>query len=222
MKKISDYKHLVFFDLETTGLNYQKEDIIEFGAVVVNQQDNHYEVISEYNHIVHTDKPVSETITTITGITQSMVDAGVNNFKIYEIMKDIFKKDTLVIAYNIQFDISFVYALMKRYDQSFTVDFDILDMLSVYKDYYPYPHRLADAITTLDVPFENTHRALDDVIATVEVFKIMHQKEDLSPFINQIGYNPKFGLNGMKFSHVRYYEHPYKIGSLKAKIKQIL
>jgi len=218
MKTINDYKNLVFFDLETTGLNANHEAIIEFGAVKLSQENGAFYPVSEYNHIVHTEIPVSDTITNITNITQAMVDQGVNDYKIYEIIKDLFNKDTLVIAYNIQFDISFVVSLMKKYDTSYRVDYDLLDMLSVYKDYYPYPHRLENAIETLQVPFENTHRALDDVLATVEVFKIMHAKEDLSPFINVIGYNPKFGLNGLRFDHIEYYEQPYQIGSLKNKI----
>ena len=44
----SKYDRLVIFDTETTGLQYNRDEIIEFAAVVVEQRDGKAEIIEEY------------------------------------------------------------------------------------------------------------------------------------------------------------------------------
>ena len=51
----------------------------------------------------------------------------------------------------------------------------------------------------------NSHRAVDDVIATVEVMKCMEQeKDDLDQYINLFGYIAKFGVDGKPIGTVTY------------------
>jgi len=56
----------------------------------------------------------------------------------------------------------------------------------------------------------NSHRAVDDVIATVAVMKAMEEeKDDLINYVNLFGYNPKFGLEGKPIGSVTYKPQPY-------------
>ena len=55
----------------------------------------------------------------------------------------------LLIAYNIQFDLSFLHFFIRRYfDQNYVVTNDILDVMAIYKDRHKFPHRLDQAVET--------------------------------------------------------------------------
>ena len=84
---------------------------------------------------------------------------------------------------------------------------DKLDLLTVYRDRYAYPHKLCTAIDKygLSGKVVNSHRAVDDVIATVEVMKCMErEKDDLEKYINLFGYIAKFGVDGKPIGSVTY------------------
>ena len=56
----------------------------------------------------------------------------------------------------------------------------------------------------------NSHRAVDDVLATVAVMEAMEQeRDDLIQYVNLFGYNPKFGLDGKPISSITYKPQPY-------------
>ena len=51
----------------------------------------------------------------------------------------------------------------------------------------------------------NSHRAVDDVLATVAVMRAMEdEKDDLMNYVNLFGYNPKYGLEGKPIGSVTY------------------
>ena len=66
---IRDY---VAFDLETTGLNPETDQIIEIGALKVKDG----KVVDRFMEFVKPDQPISNAITNITGITNEMVSAA--------------------------------------------------------------------------------------------------------------------------------------------------
>ena len=47
----SKYDRLVLFDTETTGLAYNRDEIIEFAAVVLERVDGTPKVVQEYDHL---------------------------------------------------------------------------------------------------------------------------------------------------------------------------
>ena len=56
----------------------------------------------------------------------------------------------------------------------------------------------------------NSHRAVDDVVATVEVMKEMEkERNDLMRYVNLFGYNPKYGVEGTPIGSVTYKAQPY-------------
>ena len=48
----SKYDRLVLFDTETTGLAYNRDEIIEFAAVVLERVDGTPKVVQEYDQLV--------------------------------------------------------------------------------------------------------------------------------------------------------------------------
>ena len=116
--------------------------------------------------------------------------------------------NTLLTAYNAHFDLSFLYYLLARHgDPTCLKGKDKLDLLTVYRDRRPYPHRLLNAIEAygLGRKVRNSHRALDDVYATLAVMEAMDaEKQDLVEYVDLFGYIPKFGCPGKPIGSVTY------------------
>ena len=111
---------------------------------------------------------------------------------------------TLMIAHNAQFDACFLRGLLRGQKVG---RIDWLDSLTVYKDRRAYPHKLANAIIAYDLTgkVQNSHRAIDDVLALFEVLKAMDdEREDLGSYVNLFGYNPKYGVSGPRISSITY------------------
>ena len=121
--------------------------------------------------------------------------------------------NTLLLAYNAHFDLSFLYYLLLRDgDPMILKGKDKLDLLTVYRDRHSFPHRLASAIDTygLSGKVVNSHRAIDDVLATVEVMKAMvAEKDDLLNYVNLFGYLAQYGLDGKPIGSVTYKPQRY-------------
>ena len=92
---------------------------------------------------------------------------------------------------------------------------DKLDLLTVYRDRREYPHKLCSAIENygLSGKVVNSHRAIDDVIATVAVMEAMEaERPDLEKYINIFGYNPKYGIEGKPIGSVTYKPQGFRPG----------
>lgn len=204
---MTTYKKALIFDFETTGLSAYNDQIIEIGALSLNLVDGRFQIQDELSCLVKTSKPLPPKITEITNITDQMLaKEGITEEEAYKQLKKMYDKDTLLIAYNIQFDLGFLKALFRKFENpSFVILNDILDIMAVYKDRHKYPHRLENAVETYGVEMKSTHRALDDVKATYAVLKALQQeKSNIYHYVNKIGYNAKYGVSGERLPHVKY------------------
>ena len=87
--------------------------------------------------------------------------------------------------------------------------------VTVYKDRAAYPHKLTNAIEHYGLAdkVQNSHRAIDDVLALYEVTKAMsEERDDLTDYIDLLGYNPKYGITGRKLRQITYLPQSYKLG----------
>ena len=205
------YDRLVLFDTETTGLLFSRDEIIEFAAVVVEQRNGEPVVVEEYDELI-TLSPggsVPPMIQQLTGITdRDIQERGIPKKQVCRDIARMFQGNTLMLAYNAHFDLSFLfYLLLRDGDPTVLKGKDKLDLLTVYKDRHSYPHKLCNAIEVYELSGKvvNSHRAVDDVLATVEVMKCMEQeKNDLECYVNLFGYNPKYGVDGKPIGSVTY------------------
>ena len=210
------YDRLVLFDTETTGLAYCRDEIIEFAAVVVELVDGTPTITREYDELVALSPGgfVPPKIEQLTGIsTQDLREKGLSKTRVCRDIAELIAGNTLLLAYNAHFDLSFLfYLLLRSGDPAILKGKDKLDLLTVYKDRRPYPHKLCSAIDAygLSGKVVNSHRAVDDVIATVAVMEEMEkEKDDLSCYVNLFGYNPKYGIEGKPIGSVTYKAQPY-------------
>ncbi len=216
MKQIDKVKRLVVFDVETTGLNPKVDEIIDFGAVVCERKGEVWHVVENVNTLVQTTRPISPEIVEITGITTAMSVTGIAQHELARTVERLLAPGTLVVAYNLQFDIAFVDALMHRFGAGFKFACDVLDMMTVYKDTHPYPHRLENALERFGIDNVSAHRAHADAVATWDLLVQMQESHDIDAYINVIGYHSRYGLKGPRYDHVVYVPQTFTQGSVKA------
>ena len=210
------YDRLVLFDTETTGLDFSRDEIIEFAAVVVELQDSTVTVIQEYDELIslspgNTVPPKIEQLTGIT--TQDILDRGIPKAQVCQDIARMIDGNTLLLAYNAHFDLSFLYYLLLRNGNPMILKGkDKLDLLTVYKDRHSYPHKLCNAIEVYGLAGQvvNSHRAVDDELATVAVMREMEaERDDLMCYVNLFGHNPKYGIDGKPIGSVTYKPQDY-------------
>ena len=212
----SKYDRLVLFDTETTGLAYSRDEIIEFAAIAVELRDGVPTVIKEYDELGRLSPGgfVPAKLEQLTGIsTQDIRERGLPKTRVCRDIAELIAGNTLLLAYNAHFDLSFLfYMLLRDGDPSILKGKDKLDLLTVYRDRRSYPHRLCNAIDAyaLSGKVVNSHRAVDDVLATLKVMEEMEkEKDDLINYVNLFGYIPKYGVEGKPIGTVTYKPQPY-------------
>ena len=210
------YDRLVIFDTETTGLDFSRDEIIEFAAVVVEHRGGKAEIIEEYDELIALSPGgfVPPEIVKLTGITNEDIrERGISKTRLCCDIARMIGGNTLLLAYNAHFDLSFLYYLLLRSgDPMILKGKDKLDLLTVYKDRRSYPHKLCNAIEAYGLSDQvvNSHRAVDDVIATVAVMLEMEkERDDLHNYVNLFGYNPKYGISGKAIGSVTYKPQGY-------------
>lgn len=197
---------VIYFDTETTGLDFVENEIIELAMLIF--EDG--EIIEEYDEFINIGKDLPSKITEITGITDEMlILEGVSEKSVADDLKDNLTSGTLMIAHNCQFDLSFVYYLLKRHypdeADSIVESLDWIDTVTVLKDRKEFPHKLIDAVKHYGIDEVNFHRAIDDTKALYDVVQaMMDERPDLDEYINVFGYNPKWGVSGPRFPFIEY------------------
>lgn len=218
----SKYSALVFFDTETSGLDPSTCQIIELAAQRIERaSDGSLTVTASMDDLIRLrpGEKLPENITQLTHITDEMLQkAGVSCTDAAERFTGMIRltdKPVLLIANNAHFDLQFTKALLWSCCPAGLIALeaaDYLDSLTVYKDRRAYPHRLANAIEDygLSGKVQNSHRAIDDVAALVEVCKAMAaERDDLDAYVNIFGYNPKYGVGGQPVAGVTYWPQYY-------------
>ena len=197
---------VIFFDTETTGLDFRCCKIIELAMLTVENG----EIMEEYDEFINIGEPLPPGITQITSITNEMLkNEGVEEESVANDLKGRLTPDTLMIAHNAQFDLSFIYFLLKRHFPSEADDIvsslNWIDTYTVLKDRKEYPHKLIDAVHHYGIEEVNFHRAIEDTKALFEVTKALkRERNDLVEYVNVFGYNPKYGVSGLTFSFIEY------------------
>lgn len=161
---VRDY---VLFDIETTGLSPETDQVIELSAIKVCEG----EVVDEFSTLVNPGVPISDLITDITGITNDMVkDAPSMDVALNEFIK--FIGDSVLMGHNIRrFDLKFIQrdALIYR-GKELTNEW--VDTLIVARRYLPEleSKSLESLSFRYGVSYEGAHRALADCYINKKVY----------------------------------------------------
>lgn len=153
------------FDFETTGLNNRRDEIIEIGAVRV--EDG--EIVEKYGSFVKPEQGIPASITELTGINNRMVaDAPGIEDVIDEFLN--FIGDSVLVAHNAPFDFGFLRAAVRKTKRE-KIDNTILDTLGLSRALLPdlKNHKLNTLSKFMEITLKNHHRAVDDARATAYI-----------------------------------------------------
>ena len=158
---------LVTIDLETTGLDSQKDAIIEIGAVRFNGS----RVESEWTTLINPGRPIPALVTQLTGITNDMVRNAPPIRAVLQELAD-YVGDSPVVGHNVRFDLGF---LQK---QGILLDSEAIDTYDLAAVLMPTASRynLGSLGQILGILIPNSHRALDDARLTHAVFYNLYEK----------------------------------------------
>ncbi len=156
---------IVVFDIETTGLNFEEDQIIELGAVKIENGN----IIEKFSTFVKPTKRISFDITHLTGITNEMVEDAP---PVEYVIKDFyeFTRGCVLCGHNvIGFDIKFI----KREGENLGLNFDneLIDTINEARvsRLKISKFNLATVLKALGLTNEGAHRAWNDAFATAQV-----------------------------------------------------
>lgn len=162
---------IVSIDIETTGLDPQKDAIIEIGAVRFNGQ----RIEDEWSTLINPGRHIPEQITQLTGIDDAMVRHAP---RLADVIDELagFVGTSPVLGQNVRFDLGF---LQKQRILTLNPVVDTYELASVL---LPMASRynLGALGQLLAIPLPATHRALDDARVTHAVYeRLMAQAREL-------------------------------------------
>jgi DNA polymerase-3 subunit epsilon len=168
-----DKKTFVCLDCETTGLDSEKNRLIEVAAV----QFTFSGPLTTYESLIDPKCTIPAESTAIHHITCDMV-AGKPIFS--EIQKELLDVigDHIIVGHGIQFDIDFVSNAAERAGRPCTIKKNpSIDTLRLARLYGESPTNSLEALAKhFNVPSDSKHRAMDDVLMNIEVFKHLSTK----------------------------------------------
>ena len=151
----------VAFDLETTGLDAQKDAIIEIGAVKFQGG----RTLDTFETFVNPQRRISPFISNLTGIRQRDLD-GADTIERVAASFIAFVGTSPLIAHNAAFDLGF---LRNGGIELTNPVVDTFDLAYVVRPDTP-SYSLENMAQNLDLPHDRPHRALDDAIAAKMLF----------------------------------------------------
>ncbi len=151
-------------DIETTGGMARRDRITEIAIVLYDGN----RIIDKFESLINPDRTIPYEITRITGITDDMVaDAP----RFYEVAKKVVEmtEGAIFVAHNVRFDYSF----LREEFASLGFTFTRRQLCTVVLSRKAFPglrsYSLGNLIRHFDIQVENRHRAMDDVLATVDI-----------------------------------------------------
>ena len=159
-------------DIESTGGKFNEESIIEVAAYKFDGTS----IKDQFISLVNPQRDIHPYVEKLTGITSKMVKTAP---KFHEIAKRVVEitSDSILVAHNAQFDYRILQLEFKRLGYEFSMKSLCTVILSqeLLPDQESY--KLGRLSRSLGIPLKDRHRASGDALATVELFKILLEKD---------------------------------------------
>ncbi|MEC9289976.1 MAG: exonuclease domain-containing protein, partial [Chloroflexota bacterium] len=183
----------VALDLETTGLDSNRHQILEVGAVRFRGD----EVIETYQTLVNPGVPIPEFIQRLTHISPQQVKRAPFFSSVAAEIEDFLGADP-IIGHNIQFDIGF---LANNGVTLNNPSYDTWDLASVFMP-QSRQYSLKYLTSYFQVDHNDAHRALADAMATKNVFiKLLRlaaeQDSGLLGYISNLAARSRWSIGGI-------------------------
>ena len=171
---------IVVFDTETTGLFTnpeiaveQRSRVIEFAAAIL---DRRGETIEEVSFLINPEEPLTEEIVKITGITDADLAGKPTFVHYFPEIRRVFEARAAVFAHNLPFDRQMIRNEIERIgaDRAERFPWPINEFCTVglFRPQWGRNPKLRELYEwSIGRELDQTHRALDDVRALVEVIR---------------------------------------------------
>ncbi|MCH5322284.1 MAG: 3'-5' exonuclease [Helicobacter sp.] len=177
-------------DIETNGHNPYLHQPIEIGAILY--QNN--KILDTYSTLIY-NPSLPDTITKLTGITPQMLKDAPKIHQVLESFK-LFLGDSIFVAHNVDFDFNFLSQSYHHNGFGYLYNTKLCTIKLARKLICSPRYSLGFLNTFLNINHPTLHRALDDCLVALEVFKIalkelkpnIHTSYDLLQFVQN---NPK-------------------------------
>jgi len=159
-------------DIETTGGSPRMEKITEIAIYLHDGK----EITGEYVTLVNPERNIPYFITSLTGITNEMVENAPRFFEIAKKIVEMTEGRTFV-AHNARFDYSFIREEFKSL--GFNYKRNLLDTVTLGRKLLPghKSYSLGNICNDLNISINGRHRAAGDALATVKLFEMLMEKD---------------------------------------------
>ncbi len=159
-------------DIETTGGKFNEEGMTE---IAIHKFDGH-QVVDQFISLVNPERDIQEFVVKLTGINNKMLR---NAPKFYEVAKRIIEitEGCIIIAHNANFDYRILRIEFKRLGYDFKRN--TLCTVALSKKLIPESpsHSLGKLCRFIGIPMSDRHRANGDALATIQLFKLLLEKD---------------------------------------------
>lgn len=169
-------KGIIAIDVETTGINPEKERMIELAAF-------RPETGEWFQTLISPGRPLPGHIVELTGIADEMLSEAPKEKEAMEAFFEFLQEDTILLGHNVGVDYSFLIQAIRRLGWRETKFFGI-DTLKLSRVLCPQlPNKkLETMVAHFGLTNERPHRALEDAKVTANLYqclKAMNKEPDL-------------------------------------------
>ncbi|MBN1220883.1 MAG: DEAD/DEAH box helicase [Anaerolineae bacterium] len=157
----------VSLDIETTGLDAERDTILEIGAV----RFKGHQIYNTYSTLINPDRPIPFKIQQLTGITPTDVEDAPRLEEVLPVLSR-FVGDNPVIGHNVGFDLSFLRKQGLFQNHTGIDTFELASILLPFAGRYSLTN-LLKYLKIETPPDDQAHRALDDAQATRRLFEAL-------------------------------------------------
>jgi DNA polymerase-3 subunit epsilon len=160
-------------DIETTGGKFNEEGITE---IAIYKFDGH-QIVDQFISLINPEREIQPFVVNLTGINSGMLK---NAPKFFEVAKRIVEitTDCVLVAHNANFDNRILSTEFRRL--GFEFDRKTLCTVELSQKLIPgqTSYKLGRLCRALGIPVSSRHRAEGDAIATVQLFKLLLNKDN--------------------------------------------
>lgn len=167
-------------DIETTGGKFNEEGVTE---IAIYKFDGHT-IVDQFISLVNPEKDIQAFVVKLTGINNKML---VNAPKFFEVAKRIVEitEGCILVAHNTSFDYRILKTEFERLGYDFKRNTLCTVELSQQLILEQPSYSLGKLTRSLGIPMTDRHRASGDALATIQLFKLLLEKDTEKTIIQE-------------------------------------